>query len=52
MNSQLYSHYKGTTTFNALIGVAPHGAVTYKSELTLGTMSDIEIRVMVSMVPK
>ena len=43
LNSQLYSHYKGTYTFKCLIGIAPHGAVTFVSSLYTGCMSDVEI---------
>ena len=43
LNSQLYSHYKGTHTFKSLIGIAPHGAVTFVSSLYTGCMSDVEI---------
>ncbi len=43
LNSQLYSSYKGTTTFKCLIGCSPHGAVTFVSNLYTGTMSDVEI---------
>lgn len=43
LNSQLYSHYKGGNTFKCLIGIAPHGAVTFISSLYTGCMSDVEI---------
>ena len=43
LNSQLYSHYKGTHTFKCLIGIAPHGSVTFVSSLCTGCMSDVEI---------
>ena len=43
LNSQLFSSYKGTTTFKCLVGIAPHGAVTFVSPLYSGTMSDVEI---------
>ena len=43
LNSQSYSHYKGTNTFKCLIGIAPHGAITFISSLYTGCMSDIEI---------
>ena len=33
LNSQLYSHYKGTHTFECLLGIAPHGAVSFVSSL-------------------
>lgn len=43
LNSQLYSHYKGANTFKGLIGIAPHGLVTFVSALYTGCMSDVEI---------
>lgn len=42
-NSQSYSNYKGTNTFKCLLGVAPHGAITFISSLYTGCMSDVEI---------
>ena len=29
LNSQTYSSYKGTSTFKCLIGIAPHGTITF-----------------------
>ena len=43
VNSQLNSSYKSRTTYNALVGIAPHGAVTFVSSLYSGNMSDPEI---------
>ena len=43
LNSQLYSHYKSYTTYKCLVGIAPHGAVTFVSCLYTGNMSDNEI---------
>jgi hypothetical protein len=43
LNSQLYSKYKGTNTFKCLLGIAPHGAVTFVSSLYIGCISDVEI---------
>ena len=43
LNSQSYSHYKGTNTFKCLLGIAPHGAITFISSLYTGCMSDVEI---------
>ena len=43
LNSQLYFNYKGTNTFTCLLGIAPHGAVTFISSLYTGCMSDVEI---------
>ncbi len=43
LNSQTYSNYKSTNTLKCLIGIAPHGAVTFLSKLYTGCMSDVEI---------
>lgn len=43
LNSQLFSNYKGTTTFKCLIGIAPSGAVTFVSNLYPGSVSDKHI---------
>ena len=43
LNSQLYSHSKGTHTFKFLLEIACHGAVTFVSSLYTGCMSDVEI---------
>ena len=43
LNSHLYSQHKGTHTFKCLIGIAPHGAVTFVTSLSIGCMSDVEI---------
>ena len=43
LNSQLYSSYKSYTTYKCLVGIAPHGAVTFISPLYTGNMSDNEI---------
>ena len=43
LNSQQYSSYKSRITFEALVGIAPHGAVTFISNLYTGNMSDVEI---------
>ena len=42
-NSQFYSAYKSYTTLKGLVGIAPHGAVTFISSLFTGSISDIEI---------
>lgn len=42
-NSQSFSNYKGANTFKCLLGVAPHGAITFISSLYTGCMSDVEI---------
>ena len=43
LNSQSYSHYKGTDTLKCLLGISPHGAITFISSLYTGCMSDVEI---------
>lgn len=43
LQSQLYSSYKSNTTLKGLIGIAPHGAVTFVSSLYTGSISDKEI---------
>ncbi|XP_075553754.1 uncharacterized protein LOC142586391 [Dermacentor variabilis] len=40
--SQVYSSYKSTHTFKALIGISPHGVLTFVSELFTGCTSDRE----------
>src|ERR1700733_9083807 len=42
-NSQLFSSYKNHTTFKGLIGISPHGSVTFVSSLFSGCISDVEI---------
>jgi len=42
-NSQLFSNYKSHTTFKALIGIAPHGPITFVSNLYTGSISDVEL---------
>lgn len=43
LNSQMYSNYKGTCTLKCLLGVSPHGLITFISHLYTGCMSDVEI---------
>ena len=43
LQSQLYSSYKSNTTLKGLMGIAPHGAVTFVSSLYTGSISDKEI---------
>ncbi|CAC5408709.1 unnamed protein product [Mytilus coruscus] len=38
-----YSSYKSSHTWKGLVGIAPHGAVTFISSLYTGCMSDVEI---------
>jgi len=39
----LYSSYKSHTTLKGLVGIAPHGAITFVSSLYTGGISDKEI---------
>ena len=39
----LFSHYRHHVTYKGLVGIAPSGAVTFVSELFVGSISDIEI---------
>ena len=43
LQSQLYSSYKSNTTLKSLIGISPHGAITFVSSLYTGAISDKEI---------
>ena len=43
LNSEFYSHYKGTTTYKCLIGISPAGCVTFVSSLYAGSISDKSI---------
>ena len=43
LNSEFYSAYKSHTTLKCLVGIAPHGAVTFISSLYQGSISDKEI---------
>lgn len=43
LQSQLYSDYKSSTTFKALIGCDPNGSVIFASELFTGCISDKQI---------
>jgi hypothetical protein len=43
LNSELFSHYKGKTTFKCLVGVTPAGAVSLSSSLYTGSISDKQI---------
>ncbi|CAM4275411.1 unnamed protein product [Leuciscus chuanchicus] len=43
LHSEVYSPYKSHTTFKAMIGIAPHGPITFVSPLYAGSMSDRDI---------
>lgn len=43
LQSKVFSSYKSHTTFKEMIGVEPHGAITFISALYAGSMSDREI---------
>ncbi|KAJ8016003.1 hypothetical protein DPEC_G00002610 [Dallia pectoralis] len=43
LQSVVFSTYKSHATFKAMIGMAPHGAITFVSGLYAGSMSDREI---------
>ena len=43
LQSQMYSTYKSGTTLKGLVGIAPHGAITFVSSIYTGSISDKEI---------
>lgn len=43
LNSQMYSNYKSHSTLKGLIGIAPHGVITFVSRLYTGSISDVAI---------
>jgi len=43
LNSQMYSNYKIACTVKCLLGILPHGVITFISPLYTGCMSDVEI---------
>ncbi|KAG9279343.1 hypothetical protein AMEX_G4865 [Astyanax mexicanus] len=43
LQSEVFSTYKSHTTFKAMIGIAPHGPITFVSALYAGSLSDQEI---------
>lgn len=43
LGSKCYSAYKSNHTWKGLVGIAPHGPVTFISTLYTGCMSDVEI---------
>lgn len=42
-SSILFSNYKSHSTYKSLVGISPHGALTFVSTLYTGNMSDVEI---------
>ena len=51
LNSEFYSHYKGTTTYKCLIGISPAGCVTFVSTLFAGSISDQNITRQSGLLP-
>lgn len=51
LQSETFSHYKNRTTLKGLIGVAPHGLVTFFSPLYTGSISDKEITKISGILP-
>ena len=43
LQSQMYSSYKSGTTLKSLVGITPHGAVSFVSSLYTGSISDKEL---------
>uniref|UniRef100_A0A669CMC1 Uncharacterized LOC109200509 n=2 Tax=Oreochromis niloticus TaxID=8128 RepID=A0A669CMC1_ORENI len=43
LQSEMYSSYKSHCTIKALVGIAPHGPVTFISNLYAGSVSDKEL---------
>ena len=43
LNWELFSAYKNHTTLKGLVGISPSGAVTFRSQLYTGSISDREI---------
>ena len=51
LQSEVFSSYKSNCTFKGLIGMAPHGAVTFVLSLYEGSISDKEILKQSGIVP-
>ena len=43
LQSEVFSQYKSHCTFKAMVGMSPHGALTFVSTLFEGSMSDKEV---------
>lgn len=43
LQSEVFSNYKSHCTFKAMVGMSPHGALTFVSALFQGSMSDKEV---------
>ena len=43
LQSVLFSHYKNHHTAKGLVGIAPHGPITFVSDLYVGSASDFDI---------
>ncbi|XP_067275446.1 uncharacterized protein [Pseudorasbora parva] len=43
LQSEVFSNYKSHCTFKAMVGMSPHGALTFVSALFEGSMSDREV---------
>uniref|UniRef100_A0A3P9ILE3 THAP-type domain-containing protein n=1 Tax=Oryzias latipes TaxID=8090 RepID=A0A3P9ILE3_ORYLA len=51
LQSEVYSHYKSHCTFKAMIGMAPHGPLTFVSALYGGSISDRELFKLSGIIP-
>ncbi|XP_036446040.1 uncharacterized protein LOC118821494 [Colossoma macropomum] len=51
LQSEMFSQYKSHTTLKGMIGVSPHGAVTFVSSLYSGSISDRELFRQSGIVP-
>ena len=49
--SEIYSNYKGSTTWKGMIGMAPHGVITFVSALWGGSVTDREMFKVSGLVP-
>lgn len=51
LQSEMFSTYKSHTTLKAMVGVSPHGAVTFVSSLYSGSISDTELFKVSGIIP-